>query len=368
MDRNKLQSKWIIWGTGKKGQELYENLVKKSLDQNIIAVVDTDKEKWGSIWNGYVIEQPDIIRNKAFNKLIIAMAMWRTVYRNIIDKYGIQQERIDNHYFLQRTELLDYYAKVEISIEEEKQLNYIKKYPLDIFNDTFPEKYLKMNIEVYLDESVQMYYVYYHGKKMYFPKDFNIDRVKGYYRQILIEQDMKSPHKYQDSNFMVGFGEVVLDIGAAEGNFSLDVIDKVKKIYLVESDKRWIEALEKTFAPYKEKVNIIQKCVCDYCDNECITIDELAKLEHFTSIKMDIEGAEIVALKGGKNFLNNFSPKVFICCYHAENHYKEISGILIKLGYSITTTNGYMVFLYNINLEYDRIPKLVKGVIRAQKI
>lgn len=56
MDKKKLQQKWIIWGTGKKGQELYDYLVKKGIVQNVIAVVDTDKEKWGSRWNGYEIE------------------------------------------------------------------------------------------------------------------------------------------------------------------------------------------------------------------------------------------------------------------------------------------------------------------------
>lgn len=271
------------------------------------------------------------------------MAMWRSVYRYVIDKYGIQQEKIDNHYFLQRKELLDYYTKVEISSEEERQLDYIKKYPLDIFNYSFPKKYLEMNIEVYFDVSVQMHYVYYHSNKMYFPRDFDRNMVKSYYRQILIEQDMESPHRYQGSNFMVGAGEVVLDIGVAEGNFSLDVIDKVKKIYLVESDKRWIEALEKTFAPYKEKVNIIQRYVCDHCDNKCITIDELTKLEQFTSIKMDIEGEELKALIGAVKTLKNNRLKLAICTYHHMDDYEKIKCFLEERQYRCSHSYGYVI-------------------------
>lgn len=118
----------------------------------------------------------------------------------------------------------------------------------------------------------------------------------------------------------------------------------------MESDKRWIEALEKTFELYMEKVQIIQKYVCDRCDEDCITIDELSKLDRFTSIKMDIEGAEVEALKGGEKFLRNSAVKVFICSYHTQNQYTEILEILKDLGgYSVTTTDGFMVFINDEN-------------------
>jgi predicted RNA methylase len=41
--------------------------------------------------------------------------------------------------------------------------------------------------------------------------------------------------------------DVVADLGAAEGNFSLSIINKVKKIYIFEYDKEWVEALKAPF-------------------------------------------------------------------------------------------------------------------------
>ena len=361
------QQKWIIWGAGKKGQKLYDDLSERGWAHNIVAVVDMDEKKWGSAWNGHEIENPEAIKGREFDKLIIAMVQWRGVYQYIVDHYGVKQEKIDNYFFLQRGHLLDFYEGKENSPEEEKYIAYVRKFPLDVFNDFFPSKYEGIRIPVYFDEKVQMYYVYYGKKRMYFPRGFDKKGVEAYCRQILMEQDIKSPHKYQDHGFMVEPGETVLDIGAAEGNFSLDVIDTAKKVYLVETDKGWVEALEQTFEPYREKVCIIQKYVCDCCNEECITIDELAKQENFTSIKMDIEGAEAAAIKGGGEFLRRSFVKAFICCYHEENHYREISEMLQSWGYSIAATDGYMVFLGDGYPKQGQAPKFVKGVIRAQK-
>ncbi len=67
--------------------------------------------------------------------------------------------------------------------------------------------------------------------------------------------------------------DILSDIGAAEGNFSLSVIDKVQHVYLFETDNDWIEALEKTFEPWKEKVSIIHKFVGNKDTDTCITLD-----------------------------------------------------------------------------------------------
>lgn len=69
------------------------------------------------------------------------------------------------------------------------------------------------------------------------------------------EQIENSPHKYENPDLKIEVGDVLVDIGACEGNFSLYNIELVKKVYIVECEDYWIENLEKTFAPY----NIIVK-------------------------------------------------------------------------------------------------------------
>lgn len=50
---------------------------------------------------------------------------------------------------------------------------------------------------------------------------------------------------------------IVADIGTAEGIFALNIIHSVKKVYLFECDPEWIIPLEKTFAPWINKIEIV---------------------------------------------------------------------------------------------------------------
>ena len=71
--------------------------------------------------------------------------------------------------------------------------------------------------------------------------------------------------------------------------------------------------------------------------------DELKKLgiEKVDFIKMDIEGAEIEAVKGAKNLLTNYSINLAIASYHIVNGEKtcyKLEELLNKLGYKTLTS------------------------------
>lgn len=364
-----MRKRWIIWGTGLIGCALYDFLNEKCYIDNVIAVVDKEENKWGTNWNGITIQSPDILIDKNFDKLIIAISFWEPIYNLAVNEYKIRPEKVENYKFLQKKALLSFYEynrKWEKKLK--KELEYVKEHPLDTFNNEFVNKYLNVDIEVIWDRDKEMYYVMHLNKKMYFPKAYTKEKIKKYYRQILIEQDKESPHRYQSDTFAIEKDEIVLDVGVAEGNFSLEIIDKVKRLYLVEADMTWIEALNNTFEPYKDKVRIISKYMSDGLENECITIDELVKEEKFTSIKMDIEGMEIAALNGGRDFFSKDNAvKLFVCSYHRENDYVNIRKMLEKWNYTVDTTEGYMVFLPYTELKNIELPKFVKGVVRAYK-
>lgn len=46
------------------------------------------------------------------------------------------------------------------------------------------------------------------------------------------------------------------------------------------------------------------------------TIDALAEEREVSLIKMDVEGAELQALAGGRETLQKFAPKLFVAAYH----------------------------------------------------
>jgi 16S rRNA A1518/A1519 N6-dimethyltransferase RsmA/KsgA/DIM1 with predicted DNA glycosylase/AP lyase activity len=67
-----------------------------------------------------------------------------------------------------------------------------------------------------------------------------------------------SPHCYT-AFLNINESDIVVDIGTTEGNFYLDIINKVSRIYMFEWDKKWNKALQETFKPYKDKVVIINQ-------------------------------------------------------------------------------------------------------------
>ena len=93
-----------------------------------------------------------------------------------------------------------------------------------------------------------------------------------------MEQDLRSPHHYLDSIEEVK-GKTFVDVGSAEGFTSLEVIEKASHIYLFEQDTLWIEALNATFEPWKDKVSIIPKYVSNNNSEQEITLDTFFKIK-----------------------------------------------------------------------------------------
>ena len=47
-----------------------------------------------------------------------------------------------------------------------------------------------------------------------------------------------------------------------------------------------------------------------------VSLDDFLNGQEATYIKMDIEGAELKALKGAKNTITKYKPKLALCIYH----------------------------------------------------
>lgn len=64
---------------------------------------------------------------------------------------------------------------------------------------------------------------------------------------------------------------------------------------------------------------------------EVVALDELLKNEPVTMIKMDIEGAELEALKGCEDIIRNRKPKLAISIYHKAVDFVDILAYLLSL-------------------------------------
>jgi hypothetical protein len=226
-------------------------------------------------------------------------------------------------------------------------------YPYD-----FAEEYLNADVEVQTDAECGLPYVMHRGeKRLYFPRKMSAAAVTTLYKSLLIEQDARHAHHYVES--LSEFrGRTLLDVGAAEGILSLEAIEAVKKVYLFECDEDWIEALEATFAPWRQKVSIVHKFVGNSVSEEFTTIDAfLADKSHSNLfLKMDIEGAECSALEGAAGLFSEPTDLEFaICIYHRRNDRRQISEFLSAHGCTFEVKPGYFYSKHRLR------PAVVRG-------
>lgn len=334
----------IIFGTGIILQRTKDRIDKERY--NIIEYWDNDKSKWGQKIDGITIVEPSG-DYKGADSIIVMNSYWDEIYEQLTGKLGIPAGIIYNFQYFDK-EIL--YEKYSDSDDEDIQniLSYIKSHNLQAFNFPWVEEYTNCKIDVFLDSEIGLYYCIQEGKRLYMKRSLNtVEKVRSYYRSLLIEQDKRSPHCYW-KNDLCYQGKTVIDLGCAEGNYSLHIIDEAAQCIIVESDEEWIEALQYTFANYKNKVSIINKYAGNEDDDGTISLKNIVLNDGKSNgivIKMDIEGAEESVISGLKDCKTNFKDlELLVCVYHHSGAERYICNILKELGFIIEINHGYIFF------------------------
>ena len=268
------------------------------------------------------------------------------------------------------SDIINYFKSKDLSDEEKKWLQYLKKNRYFFNNNKFRfqssivDKYSRKSVPVCKDMSNQLYYILHKGKKLYWPRFMNKKNVLDSYRVLLIEQDPHSPHLYWHNTESIFKNKSLFDIGSAEGLIALEHIDDLKHVYLFECEDMWVEALRETFKPFSDKTTIVEKYVSDVTnsDDNTITINDFTKQHNVVPdyIKMDIEGFEEKALEGGKETLKNNNIHLAVCLYHTPDAEKNITTFLKELNYNCEISEGCII--------NDEIPPYFRhGVVRAHK-
>ncbi len=186
-------------------------------------------------------------------------------------------------------------------------------------------------------------------KELFFPKSMGTLLICLLLREAL---DKKHWHQYDTKYTPVNSDDVLVDCGASEGIWSLSIINKVKKIYLLEPQTNYCDALKKTFSSFPdEKVEIIN-CAAGNSDGKCeisksglvgkvsyntegytsiYKLDTLFADKKISFIKADIEGFEFEMLKGAKNIIQRDKPKIAVAVYHDANNWQEIKNYLTSI-------------------------------------
>jgi FkbM family methyltransferase len=142
-------------------------------------------------------------------------------------------------------------------------------------------------------------------------------------------------HRYEIPETTICKGDVLVDVGAAEGLFSLKHVKKCKSIYAIEPLPVFTRSLAMTFQQSPNVVifpcavgnetkdvfisNNSKFSKISEIDGIKIKIDTLDRLLngiHIDYLKTDIEGYEYEMLLGAKNLIKQCKPRMAITIYH----------------------------------------------------
>lgn len=338
------------------------------LAYDLAGVVTTVKDEDGARYRGAPVYYLDNVDEKRADLLIFPKIYGpegdylAQFLAKLINEYKFPAGKVENDDFLVKKYLT---AKYEDSPDEEIQasIKYWENHKLDVFNqymagcpDTFNEVFRddKLNMPYILFETVE-------GKKqkMYYPRNSGFAMIEGkpYVVNILREQIPTSPHLYTTDKHKVDYGDIIIDAGVCEGNFSLRYAGVASKFYLFENDSSWFEALYHTFHEAGVDGEIIPKGVGSVSNHKTVKIDDAVryageKANYF--LKMDVDGFEQQALKGAAGLLRTGRVKSSICAYHKTDDEVRIKNTLKKYGYKISTSKGYMAFIVGADFWQNR--------------
>lgn len=208
----------------------------------------------------------------------------------------------------------------------------------------FRHEYDGFEVCVRYDRDNTLYYVEEDGKRLYFKRGLAPEKIARLYKELVIEQDVRSAHHYFDNLPGELKGKVLLDVGGAEGLISLRAIEYVTHVYLFECDPLWIEALEATFRPWREKITFVNRLISSETKGNSLRLDDFLadKSRDHLFLKMDIEGFEPEALKGCPSLWKEGRDVHFaICTYHGNSFGRDVCTLLDSYGCRYTHQYGY---------------------------
>ncbi len=265
-----------------------------------------------------------------------------------------------------RRDILGYYESLpgEPPADLRPVLDYLRSHPVAVFPYEWQERYKPGDVSVFRDKKVGLPYVMHEGRRLYFKRRWGHARISELYCLLLKEQDPRSPHRYTGPGFEPEEGDLLVDVGCAEGNFALSVAEKASRILLLEGDKEWMEPLKATFSPWKDKVTILNRYAGEVSKGGTAALDDVVPVsDGGVFLKIDVEGAEAKVLKGADKLLSGCAPlKVVASTYHRQEDERELPALLMRKGLETSSTPGYMLFFYDKKIQ---APYFRRGLVRA---
>ena len=345
----------------------------EKLEYDIAAILSLDTKETCTEVCGYRVVSLIELQNISWDIAVLACdeSTAEEIVPQMIELGIGREEQFESRWWLLKQFMTQKYAEVK-DPDIQATLEYWKTHELSVYNQHIDDSRGNMN-RVFFDDPCGLPNIYFQTvggdwRKMFFPRDYEFTEKNGekFVNGLMQEQEPTSPHLYIKGSHKVNPGDIVIDAGVCEGNFALRYVDICSKMYLFECDPMWIEPLKQTFRDYTDKVTIIPKFLADVTNDDSITLDDALPNLRGQNIflKMDIEGAETKALRGGRRLLTNNRVKASVCAYHNADDCVRIKSLFRKYGYEVATSDGWMIFVYDPNILFTA--DFRKGMVYAE--
>lgn len=310
---------YIFGAVGAK--HIIRDQIKYGYPWNIAGILDNDQKKWGTEYiKGWIVSSPHVLLEENLDELVVLISGLHT------SEMGKQLHEIGvKNYFSEFWMTTDMKDFIQQDIDDNKILSLF-----DILSDEQSKEIVKNIV---------------------------FKRKNG----IMDYSDICSFEKseyFLDEFWKPGEQEVFVDAGGYTGDTIEEFLDwtkgHFKRIYSFEPQTDKALHIKKNLWRYVGNENIrfsqvgvwSKETLVDFIDGDdrvsgrigensgnkisTIALDEAIQ-EAVTFIKMDIEGAEIEAIKGAEGHIKNDKPKLAISIYHKPNDLWEIPLLIHKL-------------------------------------
>ncbi len=189
----------------------------------------------------------------------------------------------------------------------------------------------------------------------FWPKDYEVSPLAWIYQEVFSPARW-NPHAYEFGAIAIRPEDWVVDAGACEGFFTHYALMRGARVLVIEPVPVLAQALARTFEaeiqsgrvrilwgaigdqPGELKLRVSQDALyisaLDPGGDTLVpvyTLDSLLERQIVPAInfvKMDIEGQEVVAIRGATNILRTLIPRLSIAVYHQEENAREILNYL----------------------------------------
>lgn len=304
---------WIFGAPG--AQRIIQELEKYGNPWEIAGIIDNDKRKWGSVRGVIPVSNPNILQNEDTEKTVVLISGMHT------GEIGrqLEQMQIHNYYseFWMSSEIKDCY-KFETDTDK---INLVKGFLSDQHSKDVLDAIVEKRKIGFMDYT-----------------DINEWSETEYFLEEFWRPDKCGKEVFVDGGGYTG-DTIEEFINWTKGNY--------QRVYSFEPQKDKARIIGEKMWQWGDKVRFYEKGLWS-CDTslsfengndmysgrivdttgkeeviETVSLDEVVK-EKVTFLKLDIEGAEIEALKGAKNIIQRDKPKLAICIYHKPDDLWEI--------------------------------------------